>query len=120
MSKFDKTCGLSQEQIRIIKVRIKEEISKYLPLMPDPIEMKLFFEGREAWIYNWNLIKKQIIKSKFELSLEVLVKLKKEFHKSIELKQVSFLFSVHSQKDIYYPKLSIIKKEPNIAIELDF
>jgi len=49
MKKFDKSSGLSNKEIGAIKYNIKNEISRKLPELPDPVETKLFLQGRSAW-----------------------------------------------------------------------
>lgn len=80
MYTFDTSTGLTRKQIGIIKYAVKHEISRYLPVLPEPIETKLFLEGRDAWIFSWTLNKQYVTDSKVEISLDVVVKLKKEFH----------------------------------------
>ena len=108
MQKFDTSCGLTKKQIDIIKYNVKEKISRKLPLFPEPIDMKLFFEGRDAWTYSWNL-KLYSSEPKHNVSLEVVVKLKKEFHKYKENKYYKFSCKVQTRQDIYRPKVSITK-----------
>ena len=81
MSKLDTTTGLSAKQIGVIKYKLKNAIDQLLPLLPDSIEMKVFFEGRSAWIYIWRLLDQGPIDLGHPISVEVLVKLKKEFMK---------------------------------------
>lgn len=80
MKKFDTSFGLKKKQIDIIKYVVKNEINRQLPLLPEQIETKLFFEGRDAWVYSWGLNKPYPLESKDEISLEVVAKLKTEFH----------------------------------------
>ncbi len=108
MQKFDTSCGLTKKQIDIIKYSVKKEISRKLPLFPEPIEMKLFFEGRDAWIYSWGM-KQYSIEPKHKISLEVVVKLKKEFHQYSENKYCKYSCKVQPRQDIYRPEVSITK-----------
>ena len=81
MQKFDASCGLTKKQIGIIKYNVKNGILRQLPILPEHVETKLFFEGRDAWIYSWCLLNEQNpFESTDEISLEVVAKLKKEFH----------------------------------------
>ncbi len=35
-----------------VRFRVKQDpLCNYLPVLPDPVEEKLFFEGRSAWTY---------------------------------------------------------------------
>ena len=112
MQKFDTSCGLSQKQIGAIKYNVKNEILRQLPVLPEPVETKLFFEGRDSWTYSWNLKNKQFpIDLKNLISLEVVVKLKKEFHKYLESKHYTFLCKVQLTKDVYHPKISIKQED---------
>jgi hypothetical protein len=110
MTKFYVSCGLSKNQIYIIKWAVKDKISRQLPILPDPIETTLFFEGRDAWIYNWSLNNKYPIDSKDKISLEVVAKLKKEFHRYNDSTHYKFLCKVQLRKDIYRPKVTITKR----------
>jgi hypothetical protein len=49
--------------------------------LPDPVETKLFLEGRDAWVSTWCLLNdKCSISSNGPVFLEVVAKLKREFH----------------------------------------
>jgi hypothetical protein len=110
MQKFDASCGLTKKQIGIIKYNVKNGILRQLPSLPEHVETKLFFEGRDAWIYSWCLLNEQNpIESTDEISLEVVAKLKKEFHHYQESTQYRFSCKVQLRKDIYRPKVSITK-----------
>jgi hypothetical protein len=60
MSKLDFSTGLSAKEIGVIKYNIKNEISRKLPKLPDPIETRLFLQGRDAWVFGWNLLNKNV------------------------------------------------------------
>ena len=77
MFKFDTSSGLTKKQIDIIKYAIKNEILRQLPILPETVETKLFFEGRDAWIYIWSLNRQDRIESKDEMTLDVVANLKK-------------------------------------------
>ena len=111
MQKFDSSCGLSRKEIRIIKYDVKKKITGQLPLLPDPIETKLFLQGRYAWIFSWCLLhEKYPVSSKEPVSLEVGVKLKKEFHQYQETTQYKFSCKVKMMKnDLYHPMVTIKK-----------
>lgn len=112
MSKFDAPCGLTKKQIAIIKYKIKDKILRKLPFLPDYVETKLFFEGRDAWTFTWCLLNEQYpIASTDGVSLEIVAKLKKEFHLHLELVRHTFLCEVHLSNDEYQPMISIIKKK---------
>ncbi len=49
MEKFDTSCGLTRVQIHVINHVVKNDIGRHLPVLLEPVEMKLFFEGRDAW-----------------------------------------------------------------------
>ena len=109
MQKFDPSCGLSLKEIRIIKYDVKKKITAQLPLLPDPIGIKLFLQGRDAWIFNWCLLhKKYPISSKEPVALEVVVKLKREFHCYQDTTHYKFSCKVKMLlEDLYHPKISI-------------
>ena len=109
MHKFDTSSGLTKKQIDIIKYAVKDEISRQLPILPEPIETKLFLEGRDAWIFSWSLNKQYPIDSKNEISLDVVAKLKKEFHHYNESKHYKYSCIVKLRQDIYRPKVTIKK-----------
>lgn len=111
MRKFNASSGLSTKEIGIIKYNIKNEISRQLPELPDPVETKLFLQGRDAWLFSWSLLNENLpIKSNGTTSLEVKVKLKREFHCYKITTQHNFSCKVQMQEDIYHPKLSVSKK----------
>ena len=109
MQKFDSSCGLSRKEIGIIKYSIKDKITRQLPLLPDFVETKLFFQGRDAWVFSWCLLhEKYPISSKKPVSLEVVVKLKKEFHCYQDITHYKFSCEVKMVvNDLYHPKISI-------------
>jgi len=109
MHKFDTSSGLTKNQIQIIKYAVKNEISRQLPILPEPIETKLFFEGRDAWIFSWSLNKQYPIDSKDEISLDVVAKLKKEFHHYNESTHYKYSCIVKLKQDIYRSKVTIKK-----------
>ena len=118
MQKFDTSCGLTKKEIDITRYAIKKEIEQQLPLLPDPVETRLFFQGRDAWTYRWGLLESKGKKVVKQLVLEVTVKLKKEFHPLEMCKAYRFLVSVEMTKDIYNPKIKLDKemldkKEPD-------
>lgn len=111
MRKLDALSGLSTKEIGIIKHKIKNAVSRQLPELPDPLEIKLFLQGRDAWIFSWSLLNESLpIKSNDIISLEVTVNLKKEFHCYKIITHHNFSCKVHMQEDLYHPKLSITKR----------
>lgn len=110
MHKFDTSCGLTKKQIGAVRFAVKNEILRHLPILPDPVEIKLFLEGREAWIYNWNLNERYHSDSKDKISLEVVIKLKREFHHCEVGKHHRFSCIVQPGSNIYRSKVAIIKK----------
>ena len=107
MHKFDTSFGLKKKQIDIIKYVVKDEINRRLPLLPEPIETKLFLEGRDAWVYSWSLKKPYPLEPNDEISLEAVAKLKREFHKYQKTKHYKFSCKVQQGQDISRPKISI-------------
>ncbi len=110
MHKFDTSSGLTKNQIQIIKYAVKNEILSQLPILPEPIETKLFFEGRDAWIFSWSLNKQYTVDSKDEISLDVVAKLKREFHPYNESTHYKYSCVVNLRQDIYRSKVIIKKK----------
>lgn len=113
MNKFDISCGLTKKEIDIIKYAVKDEISRQLPIFPELIEAKLFLQGRDAWIYSWELHEKHANKLNDSISLGVVVKLKREFHEYNECKHYKFSCRVWPGLDVYQPKISVIQESPN-------
>jgi len=112
MQKFDTSCGISKKEIDIIKYNVKNEIARRLPELPDPIETKLFLQGRDAWVFGWSLLNdKGPIESNEIIALEVVAKLKKEFHSYNKTIHYNFSCKIQRQKDLYHPKISISKKK---------
>jgi len=109
MYKFDTSIGFTKKPIDIIKYKVKVELSKELPVLPEPVEMKLFFEGRDAWVFSWSLNKKDTIESKNELNLDVVVKLKKEFHQYNASKQYKYSCMIKLRQDLYGSKVKVTK-----------
>ncbi len=109
MQKFDPSCGLSRKEIGTIKYSVKHEIGRKLPLLPDSVETKLFFEGRDAWTFSWFLLHEKFpISSKELVCLEVVAKLKREFHSYQDTTHYKFSCEVKLvHDDLYNPKLSI-------------
>jgi hypothetical protein len=110
MSKLDASCGLTSQQIGTIKFAIKRALDLKLPLLPDPIETNLFFEGRDAWIYSWDLLNQDAQKPLHPISVKVDVKLKKEFCQYQLRQRYTFLCKLELQPDIYSPIKSIHEK----------
>lgn len=110
MNKFDTSSGLTKKQIDIIKYVVKDKISKKLPILPEPVELKLFFQGRDAWIFSWGLKRQDHLESNDEISFDVVAKLKKEFHQYIESAHYKYSCKVKIQQDIYQPKVTITKR----------
>jgi hypothetical protein len=112
MQKFDTSCGISKKEIDIIKYNVKNEISCKLPDLPDLIETKLFLQGRDAWIFSWALLNdKYPIELNETITLEVVAKLKKEFHSYNKTTHYKFSCKIKRQKDLYHPKISITNKK---------
>jgi hypothetical protein len=110
MQKFDSTCGLSTKEIGIIKFQVKKSISSKLPLLPESIETRLFFQGRDAWVFKWYLLNEKLpISPDDKISLEVVAILKKEYHKYQDKTHYRFLYNATMDKgDEYHPKISIV------------
>ena len=85
---------------------MKDEISGQLPELPDSVETKLFLRGRDAWVFNWGLLNTKLpLESNEIVSLEVAVKLKKEFHNYMKIVHYKFLCNIKRQNDIYYSQV---------------
>jgi hypothetical protein len=111
MKNFDSSCGLTKAHIEIIKYRVKREIGKRLPLLPEHVEVQLFFEGRDAWIYGWWLLNNSFpIELGDEIRLEVVAKLKREFHQYQERTQYKFSCKVALIENVYRCNVSIRRK----------
>jgi hypothetical protein len=111
MAKFDPSCGLTRAQIEAIKYRVKRKIGERLPFLPERVELKLFFEGRDAWVHSWRLLNHTSrLKAGDEICLEVTAKLKIEFHQYQERTQYEFLCKVDLKEDLYRSSISINRK----------
>ncbi|MCF6286307.1 MAG: hypothetical protein L3K26_14120 [Candidatus Hydrogenedentes bacterium] len=106
MPKFDVSCGLSIKQISAIKYLVKKEISATLPELPEFVETQLFFQGRNAWVFAWNLTEESVVENS-EIFLEVIVKLKKSFHEQLEFKRYHFSCRVEIEENVYQSRLFI-------------
>lgn len=107
MDKFDKSCGLTKKQIDHIKFAARHAAFKRLPTLPEPIETALFLQGRDAWVFRWGLCGQPSIGDVISVSLEIVVKLKKEFRSYNVRLCYKFLCRVQLGKDIYNPKVSL-------------
>jgi hypothetical protein len=108
MGKLDTSTGLSTKEIGAFKYKIKNEVGLQLPDLPDHVEMRLFLHGRDAWTYTWNLLNANIpIQENDTISIEVVAKLKKEFHYRQTKTCYKFMCILQRQKDPYHPKLSV-------------
>jgi hypothetical protein len=108
MGKLDASTGLSPKEIGVFKYKIKSEIGYQLPELPDHVETRIFLQGRDAWTYTWNLLNASIpIRKNDAISIEVVVKLKKEFHCYQIKTRFKYMCNVKRQQDMYHPKLSV-------------
>jgi hypothetical protein len=107
LDKFDISCGLTEKEIAIIRFAIKRALNRRLPILPENVETKLFFEGRDAWTYSWKLRERNQREPLNPLCLEVTAKLKKEFHYLKLQKHHTFSCTVQVGPDIYKPGISI-------------
>lgn len=107
MTKFDTSCGLTDKQIGTIKYSIKMAIRQLLPELPEHVEMKLFFQGRDAWTYSWQLLEQDAQEPLTVMTVKVVAKLKKEFHRHEERTRRIFLCKLRLEPDIYRPIESI-------------
>ena len=111
MSKLDSSVGLSTKEIGVIKYNIKNEISRQLPVLPDPVETRLFLQGRDAWVFSWDLLNKKLPLGENDIiSIDVVAKLKREFHDYKSVKHHEFACKVQMREDLYHPKISVTKK----------
>jgi len=72
--------------------------------------MMLFFQGRDAWTYSWRLLDQIDQNSQRPISVEVDVKLKKEFLQTQLRARYTFVCQVRLQPDVYEPKISMHEK----------
>ena len=110
VSRLDASCGLTAQQIGRIKFAIKRAVDLRLPILPEHVEAKLFFEGRDAWTYSWRLLEQDALNPLHPISVEVDVKLKKEFCQDQLCIRHKFLCQVQLQPDIRLPIISIHKE----------
>ena len=111
MNKLDTSCGLTKKEIDIIKYNIKRDLNIRLPLPPENVDMKLFFEGRDAWTYSWGVREQAKGAQLARLYVEVTAKLKKEFHYLELPRSQRFLCKVQIGPNIFHPKISIQREE---------
>jgi len=111
MSKLDPSVGLSTKEIGMIKYHIKNDISRQLPELPDSVETKLFLQGRDAWVFSWNLLNENLpIKKNDIIFIDAIAKLKREFHNYQAIKHYEFTCKVQMREDLYKPKVSVNEK----------
>jgi hypothetical protein len=77
MNKFDTSYGLSEKEVGVIKYNIKRKLLLHVSVLPDNVEIKLFFEGRYAWTFHRGLREQPASAPPVCLYVEVTVKLKK-------------------------------------------
>ena len=82
----------------------------HLPVLPDNVEMKLLFEGRDAWTFRWELLGQAQSDSLNMLCIRVKVKLKKEFRYIEFPTDHFFVCKVQRGKNIYSPVVSILEE----------
>jgi len=111
VNKLDTSCGLTEKEIAIIRYNIKRDLKIHLPLLPDNVEMKLFFESRDAWTYSWGLRERPKGTPLARLYVEVTAKLKKEFHYLELPRRHRFLCKVRVGPSIYHPRISIQRED---------
>lgn len=108
MGKLNTSTGLSAKEIGAFKYQIKHEIGSQLPELPDHVDTQLFLQGRDAWTYTWNLLNESIpIREHDAVSIEVIAKLKKEFHGHLTKTQFQYICDIQRQDDMYHSKLSV-------------
>ncbi|MFZ1548234.1 MAG: hypothetical protein WAT12_14240 [Candidatus Nitrotoga sp.] len=117
MSKLDTSSGLTSLQVGTIKFAIKRAVSLKLPELPGHIETNLFLQGRDAWTYSWHLLDQDAQNSLHPISIEVEVKLKKEFCQYQPCSRYTFLCKLQLQPDIHSSIKSIRNKAPNPALQ---
>lgn len=109
MPKLDLSCGLTEFQVSSIKFHVKAKIGTLLPLLPDPIEMMLFMQGRYAWRYNWELIDQDAEDKLHPVIVDVDINLKKEFIQFLECTHYKYRCKLEMQPDKYSP-LKYVRK----------
>jgi len=111
MPKLDISCGLKKSEIDMIKFAIGNmHLRLKLPLMPEHIEMKLFFEGRDAWTYSWQLLGQDAEHRLYPMLVEVEAKLKKEFHQYQSRKIYTFICQLELKPERKSPVRAIYEK----------
>jgi hypothetical protein len=111
VKKFDASCGICAKEISTIKFNVKNHIMLGLPELPDPIETKLFLQGRDARIFSWGLLNEKLpISSSSLVILEVMAKLKKEFQNHLKITHLRFLCEIRRKRDVYNPVVTIKQK----------
>ena len=108
MGKLDTSTGLSTKEVGVFKYKIKSEIGYQLPELPDHVETRLFLQGRDAWTYTWSVLNATMpIRENDAVLIEVVAKLKKEFHCYQTKTRFKYVCNIQRQKDMYHPKLSV-------------
>ena len=82
-----------------------------IPTLPEHVETELYFQGRDAWVYSWRLIDQDTQAPPKLISVEVDVKLKKEFLQLLAKTRYTFLCQIQPKPDIYNPKVTIYQQE---------
>lgn len=108
MGKLDASTGLSTKEVGVFKYNIKKEIGYQLPELPEHVETRLFLQGRDAWTYTWNVLNATMpIRENDVISIEVIAKLKKEFHCYQIKNRFKYMCNIQRKEDMYHPKLSV-------------
>lgn len=106
-AKLDASCGLSAKQIGTIKFKIKRALDVKLPMLPDHVEEMLFLQGRDAWTFSWQVLKQEAQSASHPITLEVEVKLKREFASYPISPRHRFQCRLNLQPDIYAAKPTV-------------
>ena len=77
----------------------KNRIERELPHLYEVVETILFFQSIEAWLFYWNILKKQCpIKTGEAVFLEIKVKDKKKFKQYFEPQEYLFYCKLKQNK----------------------
>lgn len=104
---------IPSKELDTAKFWVKRELEgKYLPFLPEPVEERLFIEGRTAWNYNYSDLNVRKRKTSKKITFNISALLKNEFHHFVQ--QHYFRFDTTC---IYYPATHTLKVAEIARIE---
>ncbi len=104
----NKENDISSKELNTARFWVKQELERnLLPILPEHVEDRLFFEGRTAWNYKYSGLNIEKTKTSKKIAFNIEAILKKEFHGFS--KQHHYKFSVICIYYIDTRKLKVVE-----------